>query len=344
MPKAVADLRAKYSASGNAIIPNTFQHPNIFVDKLMYLLTPSENVVLTYAVRRILGFQANMFTRKDNISLSQFTDGIITSQSGEWLSHGCGLGTETVINALDALCEYKILLPTTEKPDPKRGQEYWLQDDENKIDWDGLEKRRNEKSIKYRKQTNKARYSVEQRGSVEQTGKPSVEQNPSPLLNRDTKPTETHGNPDMGADAPPAEFPIDWKLGHNQKIAPPTEQEQFERTARDIANKIDFQCAGAGELALAFMLTRNIHLPDESDKIKAHRKACREMLKQKVKGEHIKQAVRKLLDGNMTVTDLFSVQRTAIDLANPAPQTEKNDDQPKQFPKFINGVPVFEGK
>lgn len=203
MPKAVRDLKARYSTSGNGIIPNTFQHPNVFVDKLMYLLTPVENTVLTYAVRRILGFQANIFTRRDNISLSQFTDGL-TSQNGEWLSRGCGVGTQAVINALEALCIYKILIPTTDKPDPKRGQEYWLQDDDKKIDWKGLERRLEEKSTKYRKQTQKARYSVEQRGSVEQTAKPSVEQTDGTLLNRDTKPTETHGNPEEhGADAPP---------------------------------------------------------------------------------------------------------------------------------------------
>jgi hypothetical protein len=136
---------------------------------------------------------------------------------------------------------------------------------------------------------------------------------------------ETKNN---GADAPkspPADFPMDWQLGHGQEITPQTEQEQFERQARDIANLIDQQCAGAGDLAYAFMTTRGILLPlDEFGKnnqdVKKHRKAAREMLKQKVKAEHVREAVKKLLESKMTVTDLFSVQRTAIDIANPAPQ------------------------
>ena len=187
----INDLRAKYNAGGNAVIPNTFQHPNIFIDKLMYYLSPVENVVLTFAVRRILGFQTNIMSRKDNISLSQFTDGI-TAEDGHALSMGCGIGTDAICKALDILAMYKILLPCTEKPDPRKGQEYWLQDNENLIDWQGLESRKNKKTVKYQQQTKKARYSVEQKGSVEQDARGDVEQKATPLLNRNTKPTETH--------------------------------------------------------------------------------------------------------------------------------------------------------
>lgn len=194
MTQQIKDLRARYNAGGNAVIPNTFQHPNIFIDKLMFYLTPVENVTLTFAVRRILGFQSNIMSRKDNISLSQFTDGI-TAEDGTALCLGTGIGNDATIKALEALCHFNILLPTTEKADPKRGQEYWLQDNENNIDWIGLENRKNEKVEKYRQQTQKARYSVEQRASVEQTPKGDVEQTTNPLLNRDTKPTETHRNP-----------------------------------------------------------------------------------------------------------------------------------------------------
>lgn len=194
MSKQIQDLRARYNANGNAIIPNTFQHPNIFVDRLMYYLSPIENVVLTFAVRRILGFQDNIMSRKDNISISQFTDGI-TAEDGRALSMGCGIGVDATINALDALAQFKILLPATPKPDPHKGQEYWLQDNEKAIDWEGLEARKSEKIDKYRKQTQKARYSVQQNPSVEQNAGDSVEQNDSPLLNRNTKPTETHANP-----------------------------------------------------------------------------------------------------------------------------------------------------
>jgi hypothetical protein len=206
MKKAVNDLRAKYNTNGNAVIPNTFQHPNIFVDRLMYYLSPVENIILTFAVRRILGFQKNIMSRRDNISLSQFTEEIVAAD-GCIISMGCGVGVDATIKALEVLTKFRILLPTTAKPDQRKGQEYWLQDNENNIDWEGLLKRKDEKTAKYRKQTQKARYSVEQRGSVQQRAEGSVEQRASPLLNRDTKPIETQRNPFNGAYAPKNEKP-----------------------------------------------------------------------------------------------------------------------------------------
>jgi DnaD/phage-associated family protein len=191
----------KKSQAGNSILPNTFQHPNIFIDRLMYFLTPEENTVLTFAIRRILGFQENISSRKDNISLSQFVEGIRSSKNDARLSYGCGLGTSAVRNALDNLERYKILLPTTEKPDPRKGQEYWLQENEDSIDWMGLVERRDATDEKARKQTEKARYSVQQKASdgqhtsVEQKAKESVEQQGRVLPDSNTKPTETHQNP-----------------------------------------------------------------------------------------------------------------------------------------------------
>jgi hypothetical protein len=201
MTQQINDLRAKYSANGNAVIPNTFQHPNIFIDKLMYYLSPSENVVLTFAVRRILGFQSNIMSRKDNISLSQFTDGI-TAEDGHALSMGCGLGMDAVIHGLETLEKYKILIACTEKPDPRKGQEYWLQDNENIIDWEGLEKRKDERKAFSYTRTQKARYSVGQNTSVGQKARGDVGQNPTPLSDRDTKPTETHGNKEAATPRP----------------------------------------------------------------------------------------------------------------------------------------------
>jgi hypothetical protein len=194
----------KRSEAGNAILPNTFQHPNIFIDRLMYFLTPEENTVLTFAVRRILGFQENISSRKDNISLSQFTDGIRSSKDGSTLSYGCGLGTTAVRNALENLERYKILIPTTEKPDPRKGQEYWLQDNADNIDWIGLLERSDAAEEKARKQTQKARCAVEQKASdgqhtaVEQQARESVEQQAKVLSDSNTKPRETQGNPPLG--------------------------------------------------------------------------------------------------------------------------------------------------
>lgn len=185
----------KHSEAGNAILPNTFQHPNIFIDRLMYYLSPEENTVLTFAVRRILGFQENISSRKDNISLSQFVDGIVSSKDGSPLSNGCGMGSTAVRDALANLERFKILIPTTDKPDPRKGQEYWLQSNEHAIDWAGLEERNTEKRDKAARRTSKARCAVHQKGAVGQKARGTVPQKARGLSDSNTKPTETQGNP-----------------------------------------------------------------------------------------------------------------------------------------------------
>lgn len=197
----MSEKQAMHSAAGNRILPNTFQHPNIFIDRLMYYLTPEENVVLTFAIRRILGFQDNISSRKDNISLSQFTDGI-TSQDGRPLSNGCGLGTAAVRRALEALSRYKILMPT-QKADPRKGQEYWLQENELAIDWDALEERIAQKKDREARRTSRARCVVGQQGAVGQQARGYVPQQARVLSDNNTKPTETHANPKETPPAPP---------------------------------------------------------------------------------------------------------------------------------------------
>lgn len=218
MSKQINDLRARYNASGNAVIPNTFQHPNIFIDKLMHYLTPEENTGLTFAVRRILGFQTNIMSRKDNISLSQFTDGI-TAEDGHMLSMGCGMGVNTVRSVLDSLEKYRILVPTTDKPNPVKGQEYWLQDNENNIDWEGLEDRKNKRAVEYQKRTKKAtKNSLISRGYVARKGnvgrKTPVTSDVIEGVTSDvnTKPTETHGNPPNDNDAENRAIAERWEL------------------------------------------------------------------------------------------------------------------------------------
>ncbi|RPI95535.1 MAG: hypothetical protein EHM40_02975 [Chloroflexi bacterium] len=202
----------KISESGNAILPNTFQHPNIFIDRLMYYLTPEENVVLTFAVRRILGFQENISSRKDNISLSQFVEGVKSTKDGSDLSKGCGLKTGAVRRALYALYKFNILLPTTDKADPRRGQEYWLQDNEKEINWDLLEKRLAEQEERERVRTEKARSVVPQHTQKE--SEPVVPQHPTPVVpqqtsvlsDNNTKPRETQGNTLINSDRPALEI------------------------------------------------------------------------------------------------------------------------------------------
>lgn len=116
-----------------------------------------------------------------------------------------------------------------------------------------------------------------------------------------------------GADAP--NLPIDWQIAVGEEIV---QHDQFDAQARDAASLIDFQCAGAGDLALAFMRERRILIPQS--RAKGNRKAAREMLEMGVKPEHVTEATHLLIGRNMTVTDLFSVVRTAIDIANKPPE------------------------
>lgn len=220
----MSEQQAKYSAAGNRILPNTFQHPNVFIDRLMYYLTPEENTVLTFATRRILGFQDNISLRKDNISLSQFTDGQKSERDGHPLCLGCGMGAGTIKRALDALERYKILIPTTAKPDPRKGQEYWLQDNELAIDWDGLEQRVAEKRDKAIRQTKGARaINPNNKGTVGQhskkvysrtVGKGTVGQQSRVQSDSTTKPIETHLNPPIYID-PIAQKLTDYKFKLN---------------------------------------------------------------------------------------------------------------------------------
>jgi len=83
---------------------------------------------------------------------------------------------------------------------------------------------------------------------------------------------------------------------------------------RDAANLIEMGCPRAGSLALAFMEERGIVFPNS--KVKGQRKAAREMLEQGVNAEHVREAVRELVSKGMTVTDLYSVEKTAVNLAN----------------------------
>jgi hypothetical protein len=75
----------------------------------------------------------------------------------------------------------------------------------------------------------------------------------------------------------------------------------------------------AREIALAFQDARGIVLPES--KVKGQRKAIKEMIEMGVLPEHVRTATRQLIEKGMTVTDLFSVTKTAIDLANKPQET-----------------------
>jgi DNA-binding transcriptional regulator YhcF (GntR family) len=127
-----------------------------------------------------------------------------------------------------------------------------------------------------------------------------------------------HQKPSSGAGAP---LPLDWQIamGAKEIVIPDNTEAQRKDIANLIAMGMGTNSNQAYQIALAFMDTRNILIPES--KVKGQRKAVREMLEMHVAAEHVKQAVADLVSKGMTVTDLFSVSKTAIDLANPAPVT-----------------------
>src|SRR5512136_1982387 len=87
------------------LLPNSYQFPNAYCDRLMYLLTPAEWKVLSYAVRRIFGFQKF----QDRISLSQFIHGTVSVKDDKPLDHGTGLSRPNVIVCLESLIRYRLI-------------------------------------------------------------------------------------------------------------------------------------------------------------------------------------------------------------------------------------------
>jgi hypothetical protein len=135
------------------------------------------------------------------------------------------------------------------------------------------------------------------------------------LTLNDTDCNETELN-DIGV---PPTFPIEWQIaGENQTVMV---TDDFENKAKDaagiIATGMGVRAEDAYWLALAFMQTRKIIFTESQ--IKGQRKATRALLEAGVCPPHIREAVERLISDGMTVTDLYSVTKTAINIANPLP-------------------------
>lgn len=121
------------------ILPNTFQTPNLYVDRLMPLLTDAELRILIYMTRRILGFQR----REDKISLTQFTHGLTSTSNSERLDYGAGVSKEAARTALENLVKFNIVTQTQPYDSAKRTPATWsLQLDDALIDWGALSQRK----------------------------------------------------------------------------------------------------------------------------------------------------------------------------------------------------------
>lgn len=211
---------AHKNQSGNWVVPNSFQTPNLIVDKLMYYLTPSEVVALIFAIRQILGYQDKIANRRANISISVF-------------EHS-GLGYGAIRSALNGLNQYGILKPVG-KP-TEDGQLYELQENEEKIDWIGLTKRREERDQKQAQKTASATAASLASRSVtlDVTTQEGNDQRNPPVTSNVTGGVtsnvniKTHLNPpikpkDIGAGAPPPK--------PNEKPKKPEKSEALKITA-----------------------------------------------------------------------------------------------------------------
>ena len=136
-----------------SFIPNSFCTPNEFVDQLMHLLQPNEWVVLSFVCRHIFGWKDKIASRTAAISLSMLKDGF-TTEKGEHY-HGCGLSHPAIVTALNSLTKYNIL--EKEGDATQKGQKYHIPEDDEKIDYAGLQQRISDKASANQKRTAKAR-------------------------------------------------------------------------------------------------------------------------------------------------------------------------------------------
>jgi len=136
------------------VYPNTFQHPNIFIDQIAYLLTAQEQSVLTRAIREILGWHDKAEDRQARIALSVFVNGV-QKKDGTRLSYGCGLGMSAVRKALAGLNTFNILIKVGDATND--GQMYKLNFDDATINWDALHTRATDKKQANKKRTKEGR-------------------------------------------------------------------------------------------------------------------------------------------------------------------------------------------
>lgn len=133
------------------IIPNAFQTPNLYVDRVMPYLTESELRVLIFATRHILGWQDTIKKRQNTISITMFERGFST-KDGEYYA-GCGLGRAAIIKALESLVEFGLLGKDGEATSD--GQKWTLKT--TGINWEKLETRQGKQLDAFRSRTLKAR-------------------------------------------------------------------------------------------------------------------------------------------------------------------------------------------
>lgn len=150
------------------------------------------------------------------------------------------------------------------------------------------------------------------------------------LTLNDNDSNETDCN-DIGANAPSLktdEMPLEWQIGQGvEKITiPDTETAQRKDAATLISMGLGIRAKDAWELAFAFQDERKITFTNEQ--VKGQRKAIKFLLEKKITPQQVREAVRKLVKINYNCTDMFAIQKTADEIANPAPETKSEERNP----------------
>lgn len=176
----------------DTFIPNSFQCPNAYVDRVMAYLTGSETKVLFFAIREIYGWRDSVASRRACIALSVFSEGK-RNKAGEQLCNGCGLGVGTIRNAIKELCRFGIMVKMG-NPGPS-GQEYFLQDNADLLNWAAMKERRSETD---KANTEQMADALKKRGvmlnitpNVEHKGGGNVEPHATPNVEHQEGNTET---------------------------------------------------------------------------------------------------------------------------------------------------------
>ena len=110
---------------------------------------------------------------------------------------------------------------------------------------------------------------------------------------------------------------VEWQMLDGKPIVLPDEKQAKRKDAAMLIGMgLGVLAEPAAALALAFQTARDITFTD--GQVKGQRMAAKELLAQKVTPAIVTAAVKKLTEAGMTVTDLYSVTKTCIDLVNKA--------------------------
>lgn len=136
------------SAQQDGLHPNTFQTPNLLVDRLLELLTDNELRIALFTIRHIYGWKDTRPAGTARLSISSFEHGYRGSR-------GCGLARGTIVETLASLerlgIMHRVGNPT------RRGRQWAFAEREKDVDWAGLELRKEEQNAANRERTEKAR-------------------------------------------------------------------------------------------------------------------------------------------------------------------------------------------